>query len=80
VIAYYEKAFKKKCAISTVKDDGTSYKQAVCSQPAGPGLVRTMKVSEKPLELQMEFGSLGSGADKAPEKRIGIELSTKKAQ
>jgi hypothetical protein len=39
-----------------------------------------MKVSEKPLELRMEFGSLGSGADKAPEKRIGIELSTKKAQ
>jgi hypothetical protein len=79
VTAFYEKALKTKCTVSTVKGEGDSYKQAVCSKPAGPGLVRTMKVSEQPLELQMEFGNLGTGADKAPEKRIGIELSTRSA-
>jgi hypothetical protein len=80
VTAFYEKEFKVKCTVATQQEGGDSFKEAVCTQPAGPGLVRTFKMSEKPLELQMDVGTMPDLSEKSPQKFSGFELSVGKAK
>ena len=80
VMAYYEKEFKTKCAVATRQEGGNSFKEAVCTQSAGPGLVRTFKMSEKPLELQMDVGAMPDRSEKEPKKLLGFELSVGKTK
>ncbi len=80
VVAFYEEKFKTKCTATTVKDGGTDYKESVCTQSAGQGLVRTLRVNEKPLEMQIDMMG-GPQVGEAPsQKRLGFELSVGKAK
>jgi hypothetical protein len=80
VVAFYEDTFKTKCTTTTVKDGGTDYKESVCTQPAGQGLVRGFRMNEKPLEMQVDImGGIQSGEGQ-PQKRLGFELSVGKGK
>ncbi len=79
VKSFYEKEFKTKCPVTTKEEGGSSYKEATCSQSAGPGVVRTFKMSEKPLEMQLDTGMADPSAA-PPQKLLGFELSAGKAK
>jgi len=80
VTAFYAKEFKTKCDVATRQEGGNSFKEAVCTQSAGPGLVRAFKMSEKPLELQMDVGAMPDVSEKEPKKLLGFELSVGKTK
>ncbi|HXY55737.1 MAG TPA: hypothetical protein VEM40_13820 [Nitrospirota bacterium] len=80
VMAFYEKEFKGKCTVTTQQEGGNSFKEAVCARPVGLKLVRTFKMSEKPLELKMDVGTMPAPSDKSPQKFLGFELSVGKPQ
>jgi hypothetical protein len=80
VRSFYEKEFKTKCSMTTNQEGGGSYKEAVCTQTAGPGLVRTFKMTEKPLELEIGFGSTPDPAETPSQKLLGFELSVGKTK
>jgi hypothetical protein len=79
VKSFYEKEFKTKCRVTTKEEGGSSYKEATCTQNAGPGIVRTFKMSEKPLEMQLDTG-MPDPSGTPPQKLLGFELSAGKAK
>ncbi|NWF55127.1 MAG: hypothetical protein HXY45_10070 [Syntrophaceae bacterium] len=78
VVAFYEDKLKTKCVTTTVKDGGTEYKESVCRQPAGQGLVRMFRMSGKPLEMQIDVLGGLQAAEGEPQKKLGFELSVGK--
>ena len=80
VKAFYEKEFKATCKVATQQEGGNSFKEVVCTKSAGPGLVRTFKMSEKPLEVQMDIGTMPDSSEKSPQKLSGFELSVGKPE
>ena len=78
VTAFYKKAFKSRCTVSTQQEGGKSYKEAVCSKVTGPGLIQTFKMSEKPLELRANEGSMPTMPESPPHNLFGFELSVGK--
>jgi hypothetical protein len=80
VTAFYEKEFKKKCPMTTKQEGGNSYKEAICSQTAGPGLVKTFRMSEQPLELGIGLGAMTDPSEAPSEKLLGFELSAGKSK
>ena len=81
VISFYEGKFKTKCRVTARKESGPDYKEAVCTQPAGPGRVRTFKMSEQPIEISTDI-SVGTmeASEQARQKMLGFELSVGKAK
>ncbi len=79
VVSFYEGKFKTKCQTADHKEGGLAYKEAVCTQPAGPGLLRTFKMSEQPIELSTNI-SIGTmeASEQSKQKMLGFELSTGK--
>ena len=74
VTAFYDNEFKIKCVVATRQEEGNSFKEAVCTQSAGPGLIRAFKISEKPLELQMDVGAMPDPSEKDPKKLLGFRV------
>jgi hypothetical protein len=75
VVAFYEEKFKTKCTTGPVKEGGTDYKESVCRQSAGQGLVRTFRMNDRPLEMQVDIlGGLQAGEGQT-QKKLGFELS-----
>ena len=80
VVSFYEGKFKTKCQVADRTDGGLDYKEAVCTQPAGAGRVRTFKMSEQPIEISTDI-AVGTmeASEQARQKMLGFELSVKKA-
>ncbi|MBI3812159.1 MAG: hypothetical protein HY283_08145 [Nitrospirae bacterium] len=79
VVSFYEGKFKKKCQVADRKDGGLDYKEAVCTQPAGAGLVRTFRMTEQPIEISTDV-TVGTmeASEQTRQKILGFELSTGK--
>lgn len=81
VVSFYEGKWKTKCQVADRKDGGLDYKEAVCTQPAGPGLVRTFKMNEQPLEISTDITvAVTEASEQAKQKMLGFELSVGKAK
>jgi hypothetical protein len=80
VKTFYEKEFKTKCSMTTQQEGGNSYKEAVCAHSAGPGLVQTFKMNEKPLELGIDIGAVTEPSESQSQKLLGFELSVGKSK
>lgn len=81
VVSFYEGKFKTKCQTADRKDGGLDYKEAVCTQPAGPDLVRTFKMTEQPIEISTDV-TVGTmeASEQTRQKILGFELSVGKAK
>jgi hypothetical protein len=80
VTAFYEKQFKGRCTVTTQQEGGNSFREVICARPVDLKLVRTFKMSEKPLDLQTDVGTAPDLSGKSPQKLLGFELSVGKKQ
>lgn len=81
VVAFYEKQFKTKCPTQTRTDGGLNYKIASCTQPAGPGLIRTFMISDQPIEItaDLDISSIDV-SEESHQTMLGFELSVGKSK
>lgn len=75
VVDFYEKKMKAKCQAT-----GGEHRETVCSQSAGAGLVRTFKMTDKPIEMSTGSENVQetASASESAQKKLPFELSVKK--
>jgi len=81
VVSFYEGKLKTKCQIADRQEGGLNYKEAVCTQAAGAGRVRTFKMNEQPIEMSTDIG-IGAmeASEQSHQKMLGFELSVQRSK